>query len=79
MRRLTSVMLVTAAVFGSSSAWAQRFGEAGDVVFAGERLMGIQGTHVYEESINPMEPDYENDYTTISFGWRGPLSPDRHS
>jgi hypothetical protein len=79
MRRLTSVMLVAAAVFGSSSAWAQRFGEAGDVVFAGERLMGIQGTHVYEEELAPNEPDYENDFTTISFGWRGPVSPDGFS
>lgn len=76
MRHLTSAMLALAAVFGSGSALAQEFGSKGDVVFAGERLFGIQGTHVYQERQAPALPDYENDYTTISFGWRGTTSPE---
>jgi hypothetical protein len=72
-------MATTAAVLSAGPAMAQAFGSAGDVVFAGERLFGIQGTHVFQENQVPAEPDYENDYTTINFGWRGPLSPDLFS
>ena len=70
MRHLTSAWLGMAAVLGAGTAGAQEFGQKGDVAFGAERLFGIQGTHTYLERVVPDQPDIENDYTTISFGWR---------
>jgi hypothetical protein len=55
----------------SALAAAQELGQKGDAVFSVDRLMGITGTHV-EGELGPGE--YDNDWTSLSFGWRG--SPD---
>lgn len=54
---------------------AQELGRKGDAIFSVDRLMGVTGTHVRRElEIGPARQVYENDWTAISFGWRG--SPD---
>jgi hypothetical protein len=75
MRQLTSVLLGFTMFFGSGAAVAQEFGAKGDLAFGAERLFGIQGTHTYRERPVADQPDIENDYTTISFGWR-PANPE---
>lgn len=49
-------------------AQAQELGNKGDVVFSVDRLMGIVGTKATYESRFFND---SNDYTSISFGWRG--------
>jgi hypothetical protein len=51
----------------SALAAAQELGQKGDAVFSADRLMGITGTHV-EGELGPA--DYDNDWTSLSFGWR---------
>jgi hypothetical protein len=71
MKHALSALVLSLAVSVPALASAQELGQKGDVVFSADRLMGITGTHVDGE-IGPA--DYENDWTSLSFGWRG--SPD---
>ncbi len=72
MRVKLLVLTTTLSSLLPALAVAQEFGSKGDVVFSAERLMGISGTHSVIE-LEPL-PDYENDWTSISFGWQGPVS-----
>lgn len=58
--------------FTSFQAVAQNFGAAGDFAISVERVFAIHGSKVQEENWADGEPDYEDSYTGISFGWRGP-------
>ncbi len=68
MKHSFSVAVVATSSLFAALANAQEIGNKGDVVLSADRLMGITGTHVAGE-VGPL--DYENDYTSISFGWRG--------
>lgn len=68
MKHAFSAVIVVLAVSLPGLATAQELGRKGDAVFSADRLMGVSGTHVAGEA-GPL--DYENDWTTISFGWRG--------
>jgi hypothetical protein len=78
MRKLLGLLGAGSFVLISSPALAQEFGEQGHVAFSAERLFGVHGTHVYEE-LDPHAVDgtqeVEDDYIGLSFGWRGPVSP----
>lgn len=74
MKFALSSLLVSIAVSVPALASAQELGSKGDVVFSVDRLMGIVGTKVrYQDNLNVGD----NDWTSISFGWRGSpgLSP----
>jgi hypothetical protein len=71
MKHTLSALVLLSAVSLPALATAQELGAKGDVVFSADRMMGISGTHVAGEN-GPA--DYENDWTSFSFGWRG--SPD---
>ncbi len=59
-------------LLGAGSAHAQDFGSRGDFAISVERVFAIHGSKVYEENWVDGEPDYEDSYTGISLGWRGP-------
>jgi hypothetical protein len=71
MKQAFSAVVVALAVLVPALASAQELGRQGDAVFSADRLMGVTGTHL-EEEFGLVERD--NDWTTISFGWRS--SPD---
>jgi hypothetical protein len=67
MKFALSLLLVSVAVSVPALANAQEIGNKGDVVFSADRLMGIVGTKVsYEDNLGAAD----NDWTSISFGWR---------
>lgn len=68
MKHTLTFAVVSIGLSMSALAHAQEIGNKGDAVFSADRLMGITGTHVAGE-LGPV--DYENDWTSISFGWRG--------
>jgi hypothetical protein len=67
MKHTSSLSIVALALCAPAFAGAQELGAKGDAVFSAERLMGVTGTHVSGE-LGPAE--YENDWTSLSFGWR---------
>lgn len=77
MRFRVVVSLSLLMVGTAFEASAQSFGAAGDVAIAVERLFAIHGSKVYEEGWADGVPDYEDSYTGISLGWRGPSGNSR--
>lgn len=71
MKHTLSLAVVSIGLLVPALGSAQEIGNKGDAVFSADRLLGITGTHIAGEA-GPA--DYENDWTSISFGWRG--SPD---
>ena len=75
MKRALSAVVLSLGVLVPALSSAQELGQKGDAIFSADRLMGVTGTHVRRElEIGPAQQVYENDWTAISFGWRG--SPD---
>jgi hypothetical protein len=75
MKRALSAVVLSLGLLVPAICCAQELGQKGDAVFSADRLMGVTGTHVRRElQIGPAQQVYENDWTAISFGWRG--SPD---
>jgi hypothetical protein len=73
-RKLIAIFLLAVCSGAPAKAHAQEFGSKGQAVFSAERLMGITGSHV--ETDVDLIGDVENDWTNISFGWRGPVAGD---
>lgn len=72
MKHTLSAVILALGLVCPALAGAQELGSKGDVIFSADRLMGITGTkHTIEQG--PL-PDAENDFTTVSFGWR--MAPD---
>ncbi len=67
MKHALSALVVSFGLLLPAFAGAQELGAKGDAVFSVDRLMGITGTHVAGE-LGPV--DYEDDFTSLSFGWR---------
>ena len=76
MKQALSAVVLSLGLLLPALAHAQELGSKGDAVFSADRLMGVSGTHVRRE-IGPGPNVYDNDWTSISFGWRGnpDLSP----
>lgn len=68
MKFALSSLALSLALVVPSLAHAQELGSKGDVVFSADRMMGIVGT---KRSIETNLGDVNNDWTSISFGWRG--------
>ena len=71
MKESFVLAVFSVAVLAPALASAQEIGNKGDAVFSADRLMGITGTHLATDLPPPAD---EEDWTSISFGWRG--SPD---
>lgn len=71
MKQPLSALVLSFGLLVPALASAQELGTKGDMVFSVDRLMGITGTHIAGER-GPL--DYDDDVTSISFGWRA--SPD---
>lgn len=71
MKRALSAVVLSLGFLVPALAGAQELGRKGDAIFSADRLMGITGTHHRREiDIGPGQQVYENDWTSISFGWR---------
>ena len=71
------VPVALSVAFATTSAFSQEFGKSGDFSIAVERVFAIHKSKVYEENWVAGEPDWEDSYTGISFGWRGPSAISR--
>jgi hypothetical protein len=67
MKFALSSLALSFALLVPALASAQELGNKGDVVFSAERMMGIVGT---KRSVETNLGDLNNDWTSISFGWR---------
>lgn len=72
VRFITLAAAASFVLLSASRALAQDFGAAGDFAISVERIFAINGSKVHEENWVDGEPDYEDTYTGISIGWRGP-------
>ncbi len=66
MKHAATALALSLGLFMPSLVKAQELGSKGDAVFSVDRLMGITGTK-RDEEFSPVTQDY----TSISFGWRG--------
>src|SRR5882672_4859374 len=73
MKKALPALVLSLGLLLPALASAQELGSKGDAVFSVDRLMGVTGTHVAGERV-PGHTQYHDDWTSISFGWRG--SPD---
>jgi hypothetical protein len=69
MKHVVSALSLTLGLLVPALASAQELGRKGDAVFSVDRLMGVTGTKRDEEFVPATQ-----DYTSISFGWRGELT-----
>jgi hypothetical protein len=66
MKYVVSVLGLWLCLLSPALAGAQEFGRKGDAVLSVDRLMGVTGTKRDQEGLPVTQ-----DYTSISFGWRG--------
>jgi hypothetical protein len=66
MKYVVSSLVLSSGLLAPALASAQELGRKGDVVFSVDRLMGVTRTKRDQEG-SPVTQDY----TSISFGWRG--------
>lgn len=71
MQKLTSTVLMSAALLWPCAASAQVFGNKGDAAFGAERLMGVHSDHVFENGAAAGDPGIDYDVTTFGLGWFG--------
>lgn len=68
MKHLLTALALSLGLLVPALAHAQELGSKGDAIFSVDRLMGVTGTKRDEEFVPRSQ-----DYTSISFGWRGSL------
>ena len=66
MKYVVSALGLSLGLSMTSLAGAQELGRKGDAVFSADRLMGVTGTK-RDQELSPVTQDW----TSISFGWRG--------
>lgn len=66
MKHVVTALALTFGLSLPALASAQELGQKGDAVFSVDRLMGVSGTKRDQELLPVTQ-----DYTSISFGWRG--------
>lgn len=74
MRKSIASCLAAVCLFAAGPVLAQEFGEKGTPAFSIDRAFGVSFSHRTTEVPGPID-DAEEDWTSLSFGWRGRLQP----